>query len=120
MASTKYSPTLARALRPEDVQRGQYIAILHVIDDFLPPCWSVDRGAPPPAPVPMRWLPFDAPVPFRVLDVCLPYVLVQAPTGEASMLDVRRAELARLDRGFARRSVKRLAPGSDKKEGKES
>jgi hypothetical protein len=97
-------PTLASPVAPEDVRRGHHVAVLHVVDQYLPCCF--DRAGT--EPVSVRWRPRFQPQPLKVLDVCLPFVTVQKADGSIVTLDVRRHELARLDDAYARRVVKRL------------
>ena len=102
---TSRKPTLAAPIAPEDIRRGIYVAVLHVIDQCYP-CWF-DRPWRD-APINIRMLPDDEPRPLRVIEVCLPFVTALRPNGTVTTLDVRRHELARLDDAYARRVVKRL------------
>jgi hypothetical protein len=97
-------PSLASPIAPEDIQRGQYVAILNVIEQYLPCCFS----EPGSEPVSIRWRPSFQAQPLKVIDVCLPFVTVQRARGAIITLDVRRHELARLDDAYARRVIKRL------------
>jgi hypothetical protein len=96
--------SLASPIAPEDIQRGQYVAILHVIEQYFPCCFDQARTDP----VSIRWRPRFQIQPLEVVDVCLPFVTVRKPAGSVITLDVRRHELARLDDAYARRVVKRL------------
>jgi hypothetical protein len=97
-------PSLASSIAPEDIRRGHYVAVLHVIDQYLPCC--LDRAGTDP--VNIRWRPTFKVQPLRVIDVCLPFVTALKAGGSVITLDVRRYELARLDDAYARRVVKRL------------
>ena len=101
---SKKKPSLACSIAPEDVRRGHYVAVLHVIDEYLP--FLFDK--PGAEPVAIRWRPTTQAEPLHVVDVCLPFVTVAKANGAVLTLDVRRHELARLDDGYARRVVKRL------------
>jgi hypothetical protein len=101
---TNRKPSLASPVAPEDIRRGHYVAVLHVIDQYFPCCF--ERSGTDPVNV--RWRPRFQAQPLKVLDVCLPFVTVAKADGAVVTLDVRRHELARLDEGYARRVVKRL------------
>jgi hypothetical protein len=89
-------------LGPEDVRAGDYVALLHVVHE-LPSFWWCDGIATvrPDEPVRIPFVPRNGGVPLRVRSVCLPFILVKAPSGELRNLDVRRYRLARLDRAHA-------------------
>ena len=105
--------TLARALAPEELRAGEFVAVLHAVSEW--PSWFWDGDAallPAERPVRIARTP-DAPgVPLEVVAACLPFVLVEYPCGKQLSLDVRTSRLARLDRGYARaarRAWKRAA-----------
>ncbi|MHC4082920.1 MAG: hypothetical protein ACYS15_19885 [Planctomycetota bacterium] len=101
---TSQKPTLASPLAPEDIRRGHYVTVLHVIDQYFPCCF--DRAGTDP--VNIRMLPSFRAQPLKVIDVCLPFVTALKAGGSVITLDVRRYELARLDDAYARRVVKHL------------
>ena len=53
--------------------------------------------------------------PLKVTDVCLTFVRVRTPEGKHEVLELRLVELAKLDRGFAHRTVAGLRRGTTKK-----
>jgi hypothetical protein len=97
-------PSLASPLAPEDIRRGHYVAVLHVIEQYFPSCF--DREGTDPVNV--RWRPTFQARPLKVIDICLPFVTAQQADGAVVTLDVRRHELARLNDAYARRVVRRL------------
>ncbi len=101
---TTQEPSLASPLAPEDIRRGQYVAVLHVIDQYHS-CW-LDRSGTQQIHI-RSWPSFRC-RPLKVLDVCLPFVTAMKADGSLLTLDVRRFELAQLDHGYARRVFKRL------------
>ena len=103
MSSKK--PSLASPIAPEDIRRGFYVAVLHVIDQYHP-CWFDSQSQV--GPVNIRMMPEDEPQPLKVTDVCLPFVTALKASGAVTTLDVRRHELARLNDTYARRVIKRL------------
>jgi hypothetical protein len=101
--STLPATRAARLLAPEDIGRGDFVAVLdetHEIPSFW---WSADAALlPPDVPVRMRLVPRDECRPLKVKSICLPYVLVKQPCGNQRTLDLRTCRLARLDRRFAK------------------
>jgi hypothetical protein len=94
--------SLARALAPEDVRAGDFVAVLYEVVEWPSWFWCGDSTlVPRDEPVRIATIPRDEPVPKKVRAVCLPFVLVRDPCGRESMLDVRRCRLARLDRACA-------------------
>jgi hypothetical protein len=84
-------------LAPEDVRAGDFVALLHVVHEIPSFWWCGISTIRPDEPVRIPFVPKNGGVPFRVRSVCLPFILVKAPTGRLRSLDVRRYRLARLD-----------------------
>jgi hypothetical protein len=96
------SSTLARALAPEDIRRGDYVALLDEVWELPSFWWCADATLlPPDVPVRIRFIPREEAVPLRVLQVCLPFVFAKHPTGSKRTVDIRRTRLARLHRRYA-------------------
>jgi hypothetical protein len=94
--------TLARALAPEDVRSGDYVALLYEIYDYPSFYWCADSTLlPPDQPVRIRVAPGDESIPLKVKSVCLPFVLVTMPSRGKRTLDLRKCRLARLDKKYA-------------------
>lgn len=99
--------TTAKVLAPEDVRAGDYVALLHMVCELPSFWWSGGLATMrPDEPVRVPFLPRNGGVPLRVRSVCLPFVLVKAPSGALRSLDVRRYRLARLDREHGRAAWK--------------
>jgi hypothetical protein len=99
--------TTAKVLAPEDVRAGDYVALLHVIQEIPSFLWCGEfRTNRSVEPVRVQLIPKNGGVPFRVRSVCLPFILVQTPSGDFRNFDVRRYRLARLDRAHARAAWK--------------
>jgi hypothetical protein len=97
--------TLAKALAPEDVQPGDYVTPLYVIAEVPSYWWCADDWSlPRDEPVRIRYMPCSDGAPLRVTSVCLPFVLAKNPAGQQGTLDLRRCELARLDKTHGRRA----------------
>jgi hypothetical protein len=99
--------TTAKVLAPEDVRAGDYVTLLHVVYELPSFFWCGGVGTiRPDEPVRIPFVPDNGGVPLRVRSVCLPFILVKAPSGQQRNLDVRRYRLARLDRAHARAAWK--------------
>lgn len=99
---------LARPRAPEDVRRGDYVSVLHVVGEHLCCEQLAQAQYRSVEPVRIAWLPFGDPTPMKVLEVCLPFVLVREADGAPRTLDTRRYRLARVTEEFARKAFKRL------------
>ena len=94
--------SLARALAPEEICRGDYVAPLYVISEWPSFFWCSDASLHPRDElVRLCSTPHGEFEPLRVRAVCLPFVLVKAPAGDERTVDVRTRRLARLERTFA-------------------
>ena len=94
--------TLAKALAPEEIRPGDFVAQLYLIAELPSFLWHADAATLPlDDPIRMRFVPDDGGIPMKVKSVCLPFVLVKLPTGKKQSLDVRLCRLARLDPAYA-------------------
>lgn len=107
--------TIARPLAPEDLRVDQYVCVLQVLHEFVPLWCIFEQGWTTPEPVRLSMLPPDGGTPLRIVEVCVPFVLVEQIDGTHQTLDLRRHRLAALSERFGRRAFKRLRkrPGSD-------
>ncbi len=102
--------TLAKTLAPEDVRRGDYVAVLSEEFEYAKFAWSCDLPlADAEQIIRVRFRPRETTGPLRVIDACLPFVFVKPAKGEGQTLDLRSVRLARLDRAYAKRVWKALA-----------
>lgn len=98
----------AKPLAPEDIRPGEYVSVLHAVEEFLtmsvfgPASWDDLKT------VRVCVLPEGDMQPMRVEEVCLPFVLVKLADGGLRTLDVRRYQFARVTERFARRAVRRV------------
>ncbi len=97
---------MAKVLAPEDVRAGDYVALLQVVEEIWSFFWCGGIGMSREEPVRVPFIPENGGVPLRVSSVCLPFILVKAPTGDFRYLDVRQHRLARLNRAHARAAWK--------------
>ena len=105
--SKKRASTVARTLPPEDIAPGDYVAIATRTGQYLD-----DEGT---TGVPTRlrmlrfaYIPCDAGTPRRVVAVCLPFVTTRLPSGKHEVIDLRLADLFRLDRKAAKAATAAL------------
>jgi hypothetical protein len=113
---TRDDSSLAKALAPEEIRAGDFVAALYVITEW--PSWywdDSDPSHPRDEPVRVCVTPTSDPLPWQVRGVCLPFVLVRSPDGVAGTLDVRKCRLARLDEKFGRRAWHALRKSSRKR-----
>jgi hypothetical protein len=109
--------TTAKVLAPEDVRAGDFVALLQVVHELPSFFWCGGIGMMrPDEPVRVSFVPNDGGVPLRVRSVCLPFILVKAPSGRLRHLDVRRHRLARLDRAHAQAAWKACKKSRRKRE----
>ena len=98
---------IARALAPEDIKTGQYVSALYqIVEAPKFSCFEPSLGTFETAPV--RWLPDDPAEILRVVEVCLPFVLVRNPYGYSHVIDVRRYRLARVPKSFGKAVFKAI------------
>ena len=99
----------ARALAPEEIQIGDYVAQLFVTYDLPSYLWNTcDTSLRPHELVRLQLMPATGGTPLKVISVCLPFVIVKTPTGDPKTLDIRQTTLARLDTHYAKASWKAL------------
>jgi hypothetical protein len=93
--------SLAKALAPEEIRRGDFVTPLYVISEWPSWFWDEDALHSREEPVRICSTPAADAEAMLVRRVCLPFVLVKTPTGDERTLDVRKCRLARLERKFA-------------------
>lgn len=93
--------TVATLVAPEDLKRGDFVTLFYEICELPTYLWGEMAAEHGPF-VRTRNYTENAGLPLRVKGVCLPFVFVSTPTGPCVTLDVRRMQLARLDRRYAK------------------
>jgi hypothetical protein len=106
---------IAKTLAPEDIRPGTYVSILHVFEEFTPFIFGFEPPREPPETFRVMRMPRKV-RPLRIVDVCLPFVLVEDTDGTPRTLDVRRYRLAALTDRYGRKAFDRLK--TRKKKGK--
>jgi hypothetical protein len=106
-STTAAEATLAKALAPEDVRRGDFVTPLYVVAE-VPSYWwfEDDWSLPRHQPIRIRLTPPCEGAPLKVRSVCLPFVLVKMAAGDDRSIDLRNCQLARLNTRHAKRAWK--------------
>jgi hypothetical protein len=98
---------MARAVAAEDLRAGDYIYVLGELLEVMP-C-LLDREAwTTPETVKLMVLPYSGKEPMKVVEVCLPVLLVKDKSGKCETIDARLFRFARLPDRFGRKVFKRL------------
>ncbi len=101
-ATADDASTLSASVAAEDLECGDYVAILSEVYEFPSFYWCSDAALlPPDEPVRMKFLSRTGGAPLKVKAICLPFVFVKTAKGGYETLDVRRQQLVRLDRKYA-------------------
>jgi hypothetical protein len=98
--------TLAKTLAPEEIRPGDFVTLLHVVAEVPSYFWwfTEDWNMPLDQPVRIRLTSLVDGQPMKVKSLCLPFVLVKQASGQRLTLDLRKCQLARLDRRYAKRA----------------
>jgi hypothetical protein len=98
---TKTKPS--RVVGPEDVRRGDYVTVTHTMYEYIQdPCVSTPSQEIPIARVTV--MSDDAGKAKKIVEVCLPFVLVKDANGKLDSLDLRRHRVAKLTEKYGRRA----------------
>jgi hypothetical protein len=104
---------VARSLAADDLRCGDFVGILHETIELPSFHWSCDgQLLPPDELVRLVYQPPTGGTPLKVKAICLPFVFVKDPSGQHQTLDVRRQQLVRLTRSYARLVWKTMAKAS--------
>ena len=107
--------SMSRSLPPEDILVGQYVTVLHVVGEYLPFDCDSDAACRGVHPLRTLWLPDSGGMPMRVIQVCLPFVLVERPNGRHRTLDVRRYKLARVSDQYGEEVFRHIREDCEKR-----
>ena len=92
---------VAQPLAPEDLAAGQYVTPLTRLREHMPFFCTEEAFKDRTEPYRMNCIP-KVRAPVRVVEVCLPFVLIETPKGTTRMIDLRRYRLARVSDRFGR------------------
>lgn len=100
---------LAASVAPEDLRRGDFVAVLSMIYECPSFLWCCDSAVLPRDEL-VR-LQYTGAVDGRILKIkalCLPFVFVKEPAGTHRTLDLRLCRLVRLSPQYARQVWKTM------------
>jgi hypothetical protein len=100
--------SLAAVVAPEDLCCGDYVAVLNEVAELPSFFWCDTPTSERHEPVRMRCLPSKGGAPLKIKAICLPFVFVKSPSGKGETLDIRRTQLARLDKRYGKTVWKAL------------
>ena len=100
---------LAACVAPEDLECGNFVAVLNVVHEFPSFLWCCESTS----------LPYDEPVqisfrgsckgtPLKIKAICLPFVFVKTPDGKSQSLDIRQIQFVRLNSDYGKAVWKEL------------
>lgn len=106
--TTNTRPTTSRAVAPEDLRVGDYVTVAHRTYQLVP----LDPFTPGDVlqPQSIRLIPDEAGECYRVVALCLPFILTRSAGGGHPTLDVRQVTLRRLDKRFGKAAFAALDP----------
>ncbi|MBX7166831.1 MAG: hypothetical protein K1X74_10910 [Pirellulales bacterium] len=101
---------LAASIAPEDLRRGDFVAVLSEIVELPSFLWNDTWPSGRDELVRLRCLPAEGRIPQKVKAVCLPFVFVKLPCGKFQTIDIRLTKLVRLEEEYARTVWKAMKP----------
>ena len=108
-------PTLAQTIAGEDLETGDFVAVLSRVSEIPPYFWDCSAMSGEPAQmVRLKYIPDEAGRPCKVIGICLPFVYITRPHGEVECLDLRLTQLVRLNAACAKHVWKKLRRASSK------
>src|SRR5262245_30727165 len=103
---------MPRAVAPEELRAGDYIYVLGELLEVL--TCLLDREAwKTPETVKLMVLPHSGKEVMKVVEVCLPVLLVKDKSGKCETIDARLFRFARLPDRFGRKVFKRLRKNAE-------
>ncbi len=102
--------TLAAAVAPEDLARGDFVAVLREVVETPSFFWCEVERSDRAEIVRIERIPTDDRAPLKIKAICLPFVFVKQFDGKRRTLDMRLTRLARLDREYAKTVWKAMTP----------
>jgi hypothetical protein len=92
----------ARVISPEDLHVGDYVSILRAAREFPALFTCHESVCDPERNYRITWIPTDPHPPYRVSQLCLPFILVKTYDRKPLQLDVRTVQLGRLTPEYGR------------------
>jgi hypothetical protein len=104
------STEAVRLLAADDVASGEFVVVMSEIAQFPSFYWCSEGILSSRAEmISLSYIPEEAGRPLLVIDVCVPFLLVEDVAGIRRILDVRRTRVARVPEKFALKVKKSLA-----------
>jgi hypothetical protein len=101
--------SLAASVAAEDLCAGQDVAVLNETFEFPSFLWECDSSTTSRQDVVrIQCAARESGIPLRIRAVCLPFVFATDPSGARRAIDIRLAQLVRLDAEYARLVRKQL------------
>ena len=94
--------SVAAMIAPEDLRRGDFIAVLSEIIELPSFLWNETIPSGRSELVRVRRLPTEDRAPLKIKAICLPFIFVKLPSGKFETIDVRLASLVRLEKSYAK------------------
>jgi hypothetical protein len=104
----KEGSSIAAMVAPEDLRRGDFVAVLSEIVELPSFLWTETIPSGRSELVRVRRLPTEDRAPLKVKAICLPFIFVKLPSGQFQTIDVRLANLVRLEKRYAKAVWKTL------------
>ena len=99
---TRSETTVAATVAPEDLRPGIFVAVLNEVVEYPSLIWCDDAIGERDETVRVQLCADEGGAPLKVNAVCLPFVFVKAAGGQTQTIDVRRVQLVRLKKRYAR------------------
>ena len=116
---TNQDTSVAASVAPEDLRCGDYVTALNQIYELPSFLWCSDAATlPANQPVRAQFGASGAGIPLRVTAICLPFVCVKSPRSRPRIIDVRRIELVRLKKRYAKDTWTQLKKKTKRKNGR--
>lgn len=109
--------TLVRSLAPEDIKVGTYVMTLHRQCQVMMGKES-SLGEPEAVVIQVVLRPYFPELPAKVVDICLPFIIVERENRKTDIIDTRAERLAKVPKRFAKEARKSHLPKKDKKKKK--
>ena len=93
---------------PEDLKCGECVAVLNEVAEYPSFFWPDYAQSERDELVRVRGIPATSGMPLKIKAICLPFVFVKSPLGQCETIDIRRVQLARLNKRYAKTVWKNL------------
>lgn len=114
---TKLPTAVAARVAAEDIQPHDFVAVLNQVYELPPFLWcGSGTVAAIEEPIRLCFMTSDPGVPFKVMNVCLPFVYAKDDCGKQAVFDIRRHQLVRLESKVARKVWKRMRHATKQKQ----